>query len=261
VDLNSVNCFIQARMSSSRLPGKVLLNVLDNPMLEYMLGRLQYSSTIDRVIVVTSLDLTDDPIEAFCKTKKVECFRGELDNVLDRYYKAALQYSSSHIIRLTADCPLIDPVVLDSVVHKHLRDNNDYTSNVCPPTFPDGMDVEVLTHECLCDIWDNATLPSEKGHVTRYIRSHINKYKCGSVQSECDWSSIRLTVDEKEDFLLIENIIEHFKDSIDRVSMSEIITYLREHPSLLKINSRFTRNSGVESSLKKDIKYLQERLI
>ena len=135
---------VQARFNSTRLPGKVLKLLQGRPMLLQQIHRVERAKRIDQVLVATSDGLEDDVIALMCAKHGVQCFRGSLDDVLDRYYKAALQFEAEHIVRLTGDCPLIDPNVVDSVIEHHLREGNDYTSNTQPPTFPDGLDTEVV---------------------------------------------------------------------------------------------------------------------
>jgi len=140
---------LQARTSSSRLPGKVLKPILGKPMLLLQIERVRRARKIDKLVVATSNDPSDDGIEALCKQHGIDCFRGSLNDVLDRFYRAALTYNPEHIVRLTGDCPLIDPELVDSIIDMHLEGNYDYTSNAIQMTFPDGLDVEILTIKVL----------------------------------------------------------------------------------------------------------------
>ena len=168
--MNNFNAFIQVRMSSSRFPKKVLQELSGVSMIEFMYDRVQKSELIDQAIFVTSTDLSDDEIVELCKKKNIPYFRGDLQDVLDRFYQASLKYPSRNIVRLTGDCPLIDPKLIDEVLSLHENDNNDYTSNINPPTYPDGFDTEVMTSESLKKMWEVAKTPNDREHVTYYKR-------------------------------------------------------------------------------------------
>src|SRR5438132_2399961 len=161
-----VVAIIQARMTSSRLPGKVLADVCGKPMLYYVVTRAQQAKRLDLVVVATSNESSDDTIETFCELHRVSCFRGSKDDVLDRYYRAAERYRGDVIVRLTADCPLIDPLIIDKVVETLLPGNFDYVSNIREVTYPDGLDTEVFTQNTLNQTWREAATPSEREHVT-----------------------------------------------------------------------------------------------
>ena len=150
---------IQARMSSSRLPGKVLKKVKEKTLLEILVTRLSHSRKIDKIVVATSTENSDNAIAELCKAKGIEYFRGSLDNVLDRYYQCALFYQATDVLRITADCPLSDPQLVDQLIKKHEKYKTDYCSNVIKPSFPDGLDVEVLSFSALKRIKKQAELP------------------------------------------------------------------------------------------------------
>jgi len=162
---------LQARVSSTRLPGKVLKPILGMPMLLRQIERVKQAKLIEQLLVATSDDKSDDPIEQLCRENDIACFRGSLDDVLDRFYQAAKPYQPDHIVRLTGDCPLIDPQLIDEVVVFCLSGDYDYVSNAFEPTYPDGLDVEVFRFPCLQQAWEEAELPSEREHVTLFIKS------------------------------------------------------------------------------------------
>ncbi len=243
---------LQARVSSSRLPGKVLMPILGKPMLLWQIERLKRAKFIDRLIVATSNDLTDDPIDDLCFSNTIDCFRGSLDNVLDRFYRAASFYNANHVVRLTGDCPLADPFVIDNVINYYLSDDFDYVSNATIPTFPDGLDVEVFSFSALEQSWYKAQLLSEKEHVTSFIAKHKELFKLGLFRNNIDLSHLRWTVDELDDFDLIVKIYENLNPISDFFSMENVLCFLDRNPELKTYNTHYKRNEGYMKSLKKD---------
>ena len=150
---------VQARMQSSRLPGKVMMKILGKPMLSLQLERIGRCKNIDKLVVATSNQQADDPIARLCEILSVACFRGSLHDVLDRYYRAAEQYAAKHVVRLTGDCPLSEPAIIDNTIDTHLAEHRDYTSNFHPTCFPDGLDIEVFRFKVLKAAWQCAKLP------------------------------------------------------------------------------------------------------
>lgn len=251
---------LQARFSSSRLPGKVLKDLLGEPMLYRQIERVSRSERIDKLVVATSTDSSDEPIEKMCRDKGVHCFRGSLDDVLDRFYRAAEPFFPDNIVRLTGDCPLIDPNVIDSIVELHLAERNDYTSNTISPTFPDGLDAEVVTWNALKTAWENATLPSEREHVTPFIHKRPERFRLGNyVRPKGDLSHLRWTVDEPEDFLFVQKVYGTLYPENPLFSTGEILKLLHEHPEIEKINNAFERNEGYAKSLITDEAYLASK--
>lgn len=243
---------IQARMTSSRLPGKVLKPILGKPMLAYLLERVSRCQTMTQVVVATSNQPEDDVIEMFCLDNNVDCFRGDLHDVLDRYYQAAIKYQADHVVRVTADCPLIDPTVMDEIIECHLLGQYDYTSNAIEPCYPDGLDVEVIKFDVLKQAWQKATMNSEREHVTQYILQNDGIYKIKSFLCPDDLSHIRLTVDEPEDFMLINKIFEELYPSTPTFSYKDVLYFLEQNPDLIQLNSHYMRNEGFIESLKND---------
>ena len=199
---------VQARMSSTRLPGKVLKPLLGMPMILRQLERLSQCREVQRWVVATSEEPTDDALVDILHAAEVCVFRGPLADVLSRFYQVSVHYPCQHIVRVTADCPLIDAALVDQVVALQVQCQNDYTSNVTPPTFPDGLDVEVLSRATLQHIWAVAKSPPEREHVTLYIRQHLAAFTIGCVRSPEDRSAMRWTVDEAADFTFVQSVYE-----------------------------------------------------
>jgi spore coat polysaccharide biosynthesis protein SpsF len=248
---------MQARMSSSRLPGKVLRPILGVPMLLRQIERISRSAKIDNLVVATSVAPSDNEIEQLCRSNGVECFRGSLDDVLDRFYQAAIQFPAEHIVRLTADCPLADPALIDRVIQFYEAGNFDYASNAIEPTFPDGLDVEIFRSACLRDAWIEATLPSEREHVTPFIHQRPERYKIGHYKNTTDLSFLRWTVDEEADFQLVTQIYKHFYPNIPNFGTDDILHFLDQNPHLKTINTQFRRNEGMKKSLLEDAAFLR----
>lgn len=246
--MNKVAAIIQARMTSSRLPGKVMRRIIDRPLLLHMIERVQSATMIDRIVVATTLNKQDDPIVELANRHGISVFRGSENNVLSRYRHAAKKFNVKNIMRLTADCPLIDPELLDELVNFFFTGQYDYASNCLEPTLPDGLDAEVITFEALDRVFSSACLPSHLEHVTLYLRENMEHFKIGIWKYNTDLSEYRLTVDQYEDFDLITrifNILYHQKPDF---RLKDIMRTLRDNPGLLKINSMIGRNEGLQKS-------------
>ncbi|KGY11299.1 hypothetical protein NM22_15650 [Vibrio tubiashii] len=248
---------LQARMSSSRLPGKVLKEVCGKSLLMHQISRIKQSKYVDDILVATSEHETDDILEQHCLQNGIKVFRGSLDDVLERYHSAVLWYQKdkkvSNVIRLTADCPFIDSQVIDMVVLNHLVYSNEYTSNTLEYTFPDGLDVEVFTSKALHYMWEHALLPSEREHVTLYIKNRPTEFiaqNIAIVGSSCYQE--RWTVDEPEDFDFTKRIYEALYPINDNFHMNDILKLLDSNHTLRAINSSFIRNEGLIKSLEQD---------
>ena len=247
---------LQARTSSSRLPGKVLKPILGRPMLAHQIERVSRSRLIDKLIVATSTDSSDDHVEALCGQMSTDCFRGSLDNVLDRYYQCALRYAPDTVVRLTGDCPLADPEVIDGTIQYFLDSGLGYATNGgAEPTFPDGLDVEVFTLAALKAAWENARLPSEKEHVTLYINRHPELFRIGIYKNTADMSGLRWTVDEPRDFEFVTRVYEELYPGNPEFTSQDILELLERMPELSLINTGIERNEGMKKSL------LQDKLI
>ncbi|TCT26465.1 spore coat polysaccharide biosynthesis protein SpsF [Melghiribacillus thermohalophilus] len=229
---------IQARMGSTRLPGKVLKKVLGKPLLEYQLERVKKSRLIDEIVVATTVKEQDQPIVDFCTEKGVSCYRGSEEDVLARYYEAANEYEAEIVVRLTSDCPVIDPGVIDRVIQAFLEDEEaDYVSNTLERTFPRGMDTEVFSFQALEQAFQSARMQSEREHVTPYIWKNSDRFSIKSVFHRDDLSIHRWTVDTPEDFELIKKMIEHLYRVQRDFSMEDMLQLLDQHPQWKEINA------------------------
>jgi spore coat polysaccharide biosynthesis protein SpsF len=243
---------LQARVSSTRLPGKVLKHILGRPMLLLQIERVRRSQGFDKLIVATSTDPSDDAIESLCRMNSIDCFRGSLQDVLDRFYQAALPFKPEHVVRLTGDCPLADPEVIDRVIDVHLKGSFDYTSNVLEPTYPDGLDVEVVRFSSLAQARHEATLPSHHEHVTLYVHQHPELFRTANVRSEQDLSALRWTVDEPADLEVVKRIYEGIYPKNPEFTTRDILSFLDDHPDLKVLNTVHRRNEGLARSLAED---------
>jgi len=243
---------LQARVSSSRLPGKVLLPILGEPTLFRQIERIRRATRIEQLVVATSTDPSDDILASECLTRGIGCFRGSLDDVLDRFYRAAVSFRPANIVRLTGDCPLADPELIDRVIEFHLQGGYDFVSNAIEPTFPDGLDSAVFRFELLEQAWQEARLPSEREHVTPFMRHHPERYKIGSYKGSPDRSYMRWTVDEPADFAFVCAIYERLYPAKADFGSEDIYRLLEDQPELLQLNGGIGRNEGLASSLQKD---------
>jgi spore coat polysaccharide biosynthesis protein SpsF len=246
-----VVAILQARCNSTRLPNKVLKKIMGKPMVHRQISRIKRSNLIDELIVATSDELTDSPLEELCAQIGTKLFRGSLDNVLDRFYQTALATNADIIVRLTGDCPLTDSEVIDQVIRLHIEEKNDYTSNIEPETFPDGLDVEVFNFFDLENAWKHAYNKSDLEHVTPYIRNNSNIRK-GSYISEVNYSEYRWTVDEPRDFTFVNKIYSILGADEKYFSSQDIYKLLKQQPDLLEINTNIIRNEGYSKSLEQD---------
>jgi spore coat polysaccharide biosynthesis protein SpsF len=246
----NVLAILQARASSSRLPSKVLKPILGRPMLAHQLDRVRRARSLDALIVATSTDSSDDPIEQLCATEGVSCFRGSLDDVLDRYYQAALPHRPSTIVRLTGDCPLADPDLIDRVVEFFHSDRFDIAG--ADQTHPDGLDVEVFRFDVLEHAWRHATRPSDREHVSRFILDQPDRFRIGPYSSPVDLSHMRWTVDEPQDFELVTRIYEALHPRKPAFTTEDILELLAAQPELLELNRGIGRNEGLARSLAAD---------
>ena len=232
-------CIIQARMSSSRLPGKVLEEICGRPMLYWVASRARKANCIDDLVVATTTDAADDPIAEWCESNEINCYRGDVFDVLDRYYQAAKKWQADIIIRLTADCPLMDPGLIDLVVEKFLEGEVDFAANRLPPpfkrTYPIGLDIEVASFKALETAWKDADLPFEREHVLPYLYSVEGRFKTLVLDADADQGSRRWTVDTPDDLEFIRALFNKKQCHVD-LSWKEILRFLDENPELEQIN-------------------------
>jgi glutamate-1-semialdehyde aminotransferase/spore coat polysaccharide biosynthesis protein SpsF (cytidylyltransferase family) len=242
-----VLAIIQARMGSTRLPNKVLADIAGKPMLWRVVERVRQSKTVEQIIVATTKKSNDDLIVRLCDEIGINYYRGSEEDVLDRYYQAAKIYSGEVIVRITADCPLIDPDVIDKLVQNFQKNDYDYISNTLRYTYPDGLDTEVFSFIGLEQAWREAKKPFAREHVTPYFR-YSGKYRLYNVENEVNLSSYRWTVDEPADLELIRNIYNGLPDK-EHFHMDDVLKLLKDKPELEMINANKISNEGFYRSL------------
>lgn len=244
---------LQARASSSRLPGKVLKPILGRPMLLHQIERLRRARALDEIVVATSDEPSDDPIEALCASAGIRCFRGSLNDVLDRFYQAALPYRPDLVVRLLGDCPLVDPELIDRVVAFQQAGHYDL-AGADMSMFPDGLDLDVIPFPVLEGAWREAVRPSDREHVSLFITRQPERYRIGLLENDVDLSHLRWTVDEPEDFEMVRRIYEALYPANPAFTTKDILDLLAKQPELSQLNRRFRRNEGLERSLAQDPK-------
>ena len=248
---------IQARMGSSRLPGKVLKEVNGVPLLKYQFERVKQSLFIFETVIATTVREENDVIAEFCEQNQISCFRGSEDDVLSRYYECAREYKADIVVRLTADCPLIDPQVIDEVVKIYMENDYDFVANTAPPegfTYPEGMDVEVFSFKLLERAVREAEKPSEREHVTHFFWQNPQLFSTYRIDLDKDFSSYRLTVDYQEDLDVTESVIHGLYPKDPLFSMHDMIKFLDANPVIKEKNSCFRSNTGWQSAFQKDKK-------
>ena len=241
-----VIAIIQARMGSTRLPGKVLMEVNDRPLLAYQLDRISKSKKLDKIVIATSILEKDDVIENFCKEYGVDCYRGSENDVMSRYYECAKKYNPDTVVRMTADCPLIDPEIIDKVVRRFEDDNVDYCANTVPPEtskFPDGSDVEVFSMKAL----KQANTEVKNTHLREHVTFQFwqdDKYTSSQYTQDKDWSKYRITVDYPEDFEVGEYVFSELKAKKISGSLNEIIKIIDNNQEIKEKNSQYFFGQG-----------------
>lgn len=231
-----ITAIIQARTGSTRLPGKVLEDLAGQPVLAHVIERARRAKTLDNVVVATTELPADDVIVRLCEERGWPYFRGSEEDVLDRYYRAALTFKADAIVRITSDCPLIEPEIIDKVVSEFLSGypELEYVSNNIKRTFPLGLDTETVSFNALEKAWREDHNPAWREHVTIYILRHPEKFKMRNITSGGDYSYMRWTVDTVEDLNFIRRIYHHFQN--DNFHWREVLHLLEMHPEWLKIN-------------------------
>lgn len=244
---------LQARVSSTRLPGKVLRPLLGEPMIVRQVERLRRARMLEALVLATSTDPSDDALARWADAAGVPVYRGSLDDVLDRFVCAARPYAPAHVVRLTGDCPLADPAVIDLVVARHLESGADYTSNTIEPTWPDGLDVEAMTMAALEAAAREATARYQREHVTQFIVRQPRRFRLHSVRHDNDLSALRWTVDEPADFELVEAIYAALYPSNPAFATADILAFLRDHPRWITHNAQHSRNEGLARSIAREL--------
>jgi len=240
---------IQARMSSSRLPGKVLLDICGKPMLERVLERVNFARLVDHTLVATSTDPSDDSLAMWCKDYGVDCFRGSMQDVLDRFYQAALLHKPRFVARITSDCPVIDPGLIDDTIRTCRENDVDFAATRLPPpfhrTYPIGLDVEVSTFAALERAWREASNPAEREHVFPYLYDQPGRFNLKILNHEPDYGSLRWTVDTAKDLELIIRIYEHFLPR-EEFRWLEVLELVESKPELALINAETAHKSYLD---------------
>jgi len=228
---------IQARMQSIRLPGKVMLKVLDRPLLSYLVERLEKVHNAQDIVIATTLDPEDNAIVEFSKTEGISAYCGSTEDVLKRYLLAAQEHSADVVVRITGDCPLIDPQVVEKVIQYFLDHNFDYVGNTLTLTYPRGMDTEVFSMKALEDAAQHAKEKSEREHVTLFMYRHPERFRLANVPYSKNVSKYRLTLDTEEDYTLIKRILEALYPKKPNFTLGDMLHYLEENPKLSDINA------------------------
>ncbi len=246
-----IGCIVQARMGSTRLPGKVMLKLdKENPVLYYVLEQLSSCKLIDKIIVATTTLDEDDVIKNFVNSMNVNIFRGSSDDVLDRYYQCAKKFSIDTIVRITADNPLIDPTIVDDLIKKFTLNSYDYLTNAHIRTFPYGTEVEIFSFKALEKAWKNAKKPSEREHVTPYFYNNSQSFRNYNQENSKNLSNLRWTIDRENDFLLVKSIVSKIKKR--PILMNDILDLFSKEPKLFEINKNQIRDEGYKKSLEED---------
>lgn len=236
--MKKVVAIIQARMGSTRFPGKILKRVQGKTLLEIQLERLKHSTLIQQIVIATTTQEQDNLVVDLCKQLDIDFYRGSEEDVLSRYYEAAVAFKANVIVRLTSDCPLIDPIIVDEVISSYLSkiDSIDYVSNTLERTYPRGLDTEVFSFKALEKTYKEAVLQSDREHVTAYIYSNPNMFRIDQVKGRDDYGNFRWTVDTPEDFELIHRILKELYGDKKPFYMQDIIELLTRYPDWNDIN-------------------------
>lgn len=246
---------IQGRMSSSRLPGKILMDIGGEPMLIRVVRRVRRAQSVDQVVIATTDDPSDDPVEALCKTRGISIYRGSLFDVLDRFYQTALLFQAETVIRVTADCPLIDPEEIDHVVRAFYEQQVDFAANRLPPpwkrTYPIGLDIEVCKFQALEQTWREAQEAHHREHVMPYLYETPGRFNVLVIDHPINYGDIRWTVDTPVDLEVVRLIYQHFSNQ-DTFSWVDVLSLYKQQPELLSMNAHVTHNpfNAVDERLK-----------
>jgi spore coat polysaccharide biosynthesis protein SpsF len=240
-----IAAIIQARMMSTRLPKKILLEAVGKTLLELLLERLKHSQYIKDVIIATTTNPQDDILAEFCTKHRIPFFRGSENDVLDRYYQTAKKFGVDIVVRITSDCPLIDPKITDQVIKTFLDGTYDYVSNIAPPTYPDGLDTYVFTFKALERAWKEAKDTYEREHVTPYFWKHPDIFKVGNVENTEDLSrSHRWTIDYPEDYQFLKRVFEELYQPENVFHMEDVLALVKRKPEIYALNANRLQNNS-----------------
>lgn len=235
---------IQARTGSSRSPNKILLPLANKPLLYRMFERVAASKMCGTIVIATTTDKSDDVVENLCNKFNMICFRGHPTDLLDRHYQAAKLFSADAVVKIPSDCPLIDKSVIDKVLNYYMENLNyfDYVSNLHPPTYPDGNDVEIMSFKALSDAWENANRELEREHTTPYFWENPDKFRIGNViwETGLDYSmSHRFTIDYEKDYNFIKQVYDELYSVNPIFTLNDILDLLDRKPEIKKINEEY----------------------
>ncbi len=242
----STVAILQARMTSSRLPGKVMLDLHGAPMIQRQLERINRATLLDTIVVATSTDPSDDALAAFVSGLGFEVERGPLDDVLARYVQVIDQMAPEVVVRLTADCPLTSPSVIDSVIDGFRSGDFDYFSNTLQPTFPDGLDVEVVRSSVLTWVNSNSSDAHEHEHVTLGVYRRPEQFRVGNLTSDINHSSLRWTVDNSDDLKFVRNVYAELFDENSDFEYEDVLALLERQPELNRSTMDAARNAALQ---------------
>jgi spore coat polysaccharide biosynthesis protein SpsF len=250
-------CIIQARTGSTRLPKKVIQKIdNEDTVLDYVINQVKCSKKVEKIIIATTDLIEDNIISQYANLQKVECFRGSSEDVLDRFYQCAKKYSVESIVRITADNPLIDPNIIDIIISQYENKKFDFITNTLDRTFPYGTEVEVFSFESLEKAWKNAKKPSEREHVTPFIRNPENKFILSNIEHQEDISHLRYTIDRMDDLKLVKEIV---KNILTRpILLQDVIKLHKNKPEIFEINKNI-KHDGYFLSLEKDKQYFKSK--
>ena len=243
---------VQARMTSTRLPGKVLLPLAGEPMLTRLVERLRRVQRADGIVIATTTNATDDPIAALCSQLGMPCHRGSEHDVLSRYADAARLHGADTVVRITSDCPLIAPALIDQVIAAYEEGDSDYVSNMLPPTWPYGMAVEVFSAAALAQAHAEATQAAEREHVTPFLYWHPERYSLRNVASPVDLSQHRWTVDTPEDYALVGRLFDHLMPNHPHFTQADVLALLDQHPDWIALNQHIQQKPAPETQTPKE---------
>jgi len=253
-----IGCIVQARTGSIRLPKKVIQKIDNkNTVLDYVINQVKCSKKIEKIVVATTDLIEDDVICQYVNLQKIECFRGSSEDVLDRFYQCAKKFGIDDIIRITADNPLIDPNIIDIIIDKYKNGKCDYMTNTIHRTFPYGTEVEIFSFQSLEKTWKNAKKPSEREHVTAFIRNTKNKFILKNIEHQEDISHLRYTIDRMDDLKLVKEIVK--KILTRPILIQDIIKLYKNKPEIFEINKNI-KHDGHILSLEKDEQYFKSNV-
>lgn len=246
----NVVAIIQARLGSTRLPAKIFKDLSGKPLIYHICNRLKVSKLINKLVIATTNLLEDDLINDWAEQNGIVCFRGSEDNVLSRYYHAATDADAEVIVRITADDPFKDAIIIDKIINILIKEKLDFACNNFPPSFPEGLDVEVFTYSAIKKAYENSIDDFEKEHVTQYFYRNTDLVKMKNFAYSEDMSNLRLTVDTQKDFILAEEIYNRFYSTNEFFGFDEILSLYKSEPDLFKINQNEKRSTLYDNSKK-----------